>query len=296
MNNAGSMYKDVFYGIKNFSRNSQDLEGLKIETNFSKRLKDEFLSVRFEKHEFDQNYDINIMIWRKLFFTCHIIQINGHVDNQYFKVFFKVHMDGKHPRIELYKFDENEKCDLLHEKGHRFLEEARNNLDKRTRIYKDTHIMLKKFEKVIKKALEKKERNSNRKSENAPIELVRNVRNVSQKVLEVPVETIRNVGNLSQKVLDIPVEGVKNVKNFSERIVELPVQNRRNNRRIIFGNIGSEGVRNVKNITKEVIDIPVEGVRNVRNITRNVINVPAEAFGNRSKQNFLIARNERNNR
>jgi len=152
--NSGSVYKDIFYGIKNLSGNSENLEGLKIEKNFSKRVKDEFLVIKFFKEEYNQEYDIRIMIWRKIFFSCHLIRVSGHVNNKYFEIFFKIDMEDNKWKIRFYDFVE--KCPILQETGHKMFESNGNNLGKRNMIYKDTKNILKKLENLIDKILSKK--------------------------------------------------------------------------------------------------------------------------------------------
>ena len=68
-------------------KEGKGLEGFKLEQNYSKRVKDEFINLRL--WEKSQDYDIQIMIWKKLFTQCHILQVSGHHGNNYFKVFFQ---------------------------------------------------------------------------------------------------------------------------------------------------------------------------------------------------------------
>lgn len=175
--NSGSVYKDIFYGIKNLSGNSENLEGLKIEKNFSKRVKDEFLVIKFFKEEYNQEYDIRIMIWRKIFFSCHLIRVSGHVNNEYFEIFFKVDMEDNKWKIRFYDFAE--KCPMLQETGHKIFESNGNNLGKRNMIYKDTKNILKKLENLIVKVLSKKNEQTQSKPVNNTNNKNRNIKNVS---------------------------------------------------------------------------------------------------------------------
>lgn len=133
-------YKELFYKIK-----KSNLGDLSIESNFSKRIKDEFLILRSSQS--NQNYDIHIQIWKKLFSNCSILQVSGHYDNQHFKVFFK--LDGND--IKLFNFADRESCRDLYDKKHKFLEHRDDNLKERKRIYRDTKKLLEKFNKILSK-------------------------------------------------------------------------------------------------------------------------------------------------
>ena len=109
------------------------------ESNYSKRLKDEFIVFRLKSS--NQDYDINIMVWKKVFTTCGIFQVSGHIGNQSFRVFF-IDNNGK---VDLFDFSKkSELCDILYDKNHRFLEIRDDNLDIR-KIYRDTKQLMNKF-------------------------------------------------------------------------------------------------------------------------------------------------------
>lgn len=126
---------NLFFSLKE----GKGLEGFKIEQNYSKRVKDEFINLRL--WEKSQDYDIQIMIWKKLFTQCHILQVSGHHGNHYFKVFFQLH-DG---HIKIFDFAHKDKCPQLYDNRHKFLDHLPENEHIRKRIYKDTKKLLKRF-------------------------------------------------------------------------------------------------------------------------------------------------------
>ena len=136
MNN--DFYRDSFYKIKDLKESN----GFTIEKNYSKRVKDEFLILKLS--EKTKEYDIQILIWKKLFVKCHIFQVSGVCHNVKFKVFFKIEDSG----FKLYDFSEKN-CDI-YEKNHKFLEIKPDNEKDRIIIYKDTKQLLQKFKKLLK--------------------------------------------------------------------------------------------------------------------------------------------------
>jgi len=129
-------FQNLFQSIKN-----SDDTGFIKEINYSKRLKDEFIVLRLKPS--NQEYDINIMVWKKVFTACGIFQVSGRVGNQQFRVFFIIENNGK---IELFDFSKKgELCDILYDKNHRFLEILDDNLDIRKKIYRDTKQLRNKF-------------------------------------------------------------------------------------------------------------------------------------------------------
>lgn len=133
-------YKELFYRIK-----KSNLEEFSIERNFSKRAKDEFLILRLSKP--NQNYDIQIQIWKKLFSNCKIFQVSGHHNNNHFKIFFVDH----NGQAKLLNFANKELCRDLYDKKHKFLEHRPDNEKDRKKIYRDTKKLLKKFHEFIQK-------------------------------------------------------------------------------------------------------------------------------------------------
>ena len=276
MNNSNSVYKDIYYGLKNLSRNKTPLEGLEVwKYNFSKKFKDESISIKFAGKEFNQEYNIEIVIWRKLFFSCHLFQISGHVDNQYFKAFFTVNMDNKHPRIEMFDFSDTSKCPLLSDKGHIGLH-PNTNVNKKSKVGNDMKKMNHHFQEMIKQVLERKER-ERRNLITIPVEGVRNVEKMSEGVINVPISALKNVEKVTEKGIELPVEGIKNVRN----IILTPVESKpaRNITKNVF-NVPTEAVKNVGYVTKNVINIPIEGLKNVKNVNRSVLEVPVEGLQN----------------
>ena len=130
MNSLQNLYELV--------KNSNDSVFIK-ESNYSKRLKDEFIVLRLKSS--NQDYDINIMLWKKVFTACGIFQVSGHIGNQSFRVFFVIN-DGK---VDLFDFSNKEACQMLYDKNHRFLEIRDDNLDLRKKIYRDTKQLRNKF-------------------------------------------------------------------------------------------------------------------------------------------------------
>ena len=111
------------------------------EVKYSKNLKDEFVVLRLKPS--NQEYDISIMVWKKVFTTCGVFQISGRIGNQSFRVFFII---DKNRNIELFNFSKKgELCEILYDKNHRFLEILDDNLDLRKKIYRDTKQLRNKF-------------------------------------------------------------------------------------------------------------------------------------------------------
>ena len=129
-------FQNLFQSIKN----SED-SGFTKEVRYSKFLKDEFIILRTKPS--NQDYDINIMVWKKVFTACGIFQVSGHINNQKFRVFFIIDNNG---RIELFDFaNKGELCEILYDKNHRFLEIQEDNLEVRKKIYRDTKQLRNKF-------------------------------------------------------------------------------------------------------------------------------------------------------
>jgi hypothetical protein len=133
MNNG---FQNLFQSIKD-----SDVTGFTKEVKYSKNLKDEFIVLRLKPS--NQEYDINIMVWKKVFTTCGVFQISGRIGNQSFRVFFII---DNNRNIELFNFSKKgELCEILYDKNHRFLEILDDNLDLRKKIYKDTKQLRNKF-------------------------------------------------------------------------------------------------------------------------------------------------------
>lgn len=133
MNNR---FQNLFLSIKN-----SDANGFTKEVKYSKNLKDEFIVLRLKPS--NQDYDINIMVWKKPFTECGIFQVSGRIGNQSFRVFFII---DKNKNIELFDFSKkDEYCGILYDKNHRFLEILDDNLDVRKKIYRDTKQLRNKF-------------------------------------------------------------------------------------------------------------------------------------------------------
>jgi hypothetical protein len=129
-------FQNLFESIKN----SEDSGFIK-EVKYSKNLKDEFIILELKPS--NQEYAINIMVWKKVFTACGIFQISGRIKNQQFRVFFIIDNNRK---IELFDFSKkSELCDILYDKNHRFLEFLDDNLDIRKKIYRDTKQLRNKF-------------------------------------------------------------------------------------------------------------------------------------------------------
>jgi len=129
-------FQNLFESIKN-SENT----GFIKEVKYSKNLKDEFIVLELKPS--NQEYAINIMVWKKVFTACGIFQISGRIKNQQFRVFFIIDNNRK---IELFDFSKkSELCDILYDKNHRFLEFLDDNLDIRKKIYRDTKQLRNKF-------------------------------------------------------------------------------------------------------------------------------------------------------
>jgi hypothetical protein len=133
MNNG---FQNIFQSIKD-----SDVTGFTKEVKYSKNLKDEFIVLRLKPS--NQEYDISIMVWKKVFTTCGVFQISGRIGNQSFRVFFII---DKNRNIELFNFSKKgELCEILYDKNHRFLEILDDNLDLRKKIYRDTKQLRNKF-------------------------------------------------------------------------------------------------------------------------------------------------------
>lgn len=133
MNNG---FQNLFQSIKD-----SDVTGFTKEVKYSKNLKDEFIVLRLKPS--NQEYDISIMVWKKVFTTCGVFQISGRIGNQSFRVFFII---DKNRNIELFNFSKKgELCEILYDKNHRFLEILDDNLDIRKKIYRDTKQLRNKF-------------------------------------------------------------------------------------------------------------------------------------------------------
>lgn len=138
MNN--NFYKDTFNKLK---LKSEDLN-FSIEKNYSKRVKDEFLILRLKPK--NDEYDIQIMIWKKLFTNCHIFQVSGHSNKKGFKIFFKIEDNG----FKLFNFNDRSSCPDLYEKKHIFLDHLDENENERKKIYRDTKKNLLELKKLLK--------------------------------------------------------------------------------------------------------------------------------------------------
>ncbi len=137
-------YQTLFELIKN----SED-SGFMKEIKFSKG-GEEYIILQTKNG--NQDYDINIMVWYKAFTTCGIFQVSGRIKNQQFRVYFIMN-DGK---IELFDFSKkDELCQILFDKNHRFIEIRDDNLEIRKKIYRDTKQLRNKFDKFLKKLLNK---------------------------------------------------------------------------------------------------------------------------------------------
>jgi hypothetical protein len=133
MNNG---FQNLFQSIKD-----SDVTGFTKEVKYSKNLKDEFVVLRLKPS--NQEYDISIMVWKKVFTTCGVFQISGRIGNQSFRVFFII---DNNRNIELFNFSKKgELCEILYDKNHRFLEILDDNLDLRKKIYRDTKQLRNKF-------------------------------------------------------------------------------------------------------------------------------------------------------
>ena len=133
MNNG---FQNLFQSIKD-----SEAAGFTKEVKYSKNLKDEFVVLRLKPS--NQEYDISIMVWKKVFTTCGVFQISGRIGNQSFRVFFII---DKNRNIELFNFSKKgELCEILYDKNHRFLEILDDNLDLRKKIYRDTKQLRNKF-------------------------------------------------------------------------------------------------------------------------------------------------------
>jgi hypothetical protein len=133
MNNG---FQNLFQKIKD----SDVIDFIK-EVKYSKNLKDEFIVLRLKPS--NQDYDINIMVWKKPFTECGIFQVSGRIGNQSFRVFFII---DNNRNIELFDFSKKaELCEILYDKNHRFLEILDDNLDVRKKIYRDTKQLRNKF-------------------------------------------------------------------------------------------------------------------------------------------------------
>ena len=91
MNNG---FQNIFQSIKD-----SDKPGFTKEVKYSKNLKDEFIVLRLKPS--NQEYDISIMVWKKVFTACGVFQISGRIGNQSFRVFFII---DKNQNIELFNF------------------------------------------------------------------------------------------------------------------------------------------------------------------------------------------------
>ena len=143
MNNG---FQNIFQSIKD-----SNVTGFTKEVKYSKNLKDEFIVLRLKPS--NQEYDISIMVWKKVFTACGVFQISGRIGNQSFRVFFII---DKKQNIELFNFSKKgELCEILYDKNHRFLEILDDNLDLRKKIYRDTKQLRNKFkQKYLNKKYE----------------------------------------------------------------------------------------------------------------------------------------------
>ena len=143
MNNG---FQNIFQSIKD-----SNVTGFTKEVKYSKNLKDEFIVLRLKPS--NQEYDISIMVWKKVFTACGVFQISGRIGNQSFRVFFII---DKKQNIELFNFSKKgELCVILYDKNHRFLEILDDNLDLRKKIYRDTKQLRNKFkQKYLNKKYE----------------------------------------------------------------------------------------------------------------------------------------------
>ena len=133
MNNG---FQNIFQSIKD-----SNVTGFTKEVKYSKNLKDEFVVLRLKPS--NQEYDISIMVWKKVFTACGVFQISGRIGNQSFRVFFII---DNNRNIELFNFSKKgELCEILYDKNHRFLEIDPDNLDLRKKIYRDTKQLRNKF-------------------------------------------------------------------------------------------------------------------------------------------------------
>ena len=133
MNNG---FQNIFQSIKD-----SDKPGFTKEVKYSKNLKDEFIVLRLKPS--NQEYDISIMVWKKVFTACGVFQISGRIGNQSFRVFFII---DNNRNIELFNFSKKgELCEILYDRNHRFLEILDDNLDLRKKIYRDTKQLRNKF-------------------------------------------------------------------------------------------------------------------------------------------------------
>ena len=133
MNNR---FQNLFQLIKD-----SEATGFTKEVKYSKNLKDEFIVLRLKPS--NQEYDINIMVWKKPFTECGVFQVSGRISNQSFRVFFMI---DSNRNIELFNFSKKgELCEILYDKNHRFLEIQEDNLDIRKKIYRDTKQLRNKF-------------------------------------------------------------------------------------------------------------------------------------------------------
>jgi len=139
-------FQNLFQLIKN-----SDDSGFIKEIIYSKQQKDEFIVLRLKPS--NQDYDINIMVWKKVFTACGIFQVSGRVKNQKFRVFFMIDNNEK---VDLFDFsNKDELCQILYDKNHRFLEIRDDNLDIREKIYQDTKQLTNKFkQKFLNKKYE----------------------------------------------------------------------------------------------------------------------------------------------
>jgi len=97
----------------------------------------------------NQDYDINVMVWYKVFTTCGIFQVSGRIGHEQFRIYFIFDNNGK---IELFDFSRKaELCEILYDKNHRFIQIRDDNLEIRKKIYKDTKQLRNKFDKFIKR-------------------------------------------------------------------------------------------------------------------------------------------------
>ena len=139
-------FQNLFQLIKN-----SDDSGFIKEIIYSKQQKDEFIVLRLKPS--NQDYDISIMVWKKVFTACGIFQVSGRVKNQKFRVFFMIDNNEK---VDLFDFsNKDELCQILYDKNHRFLEIRDDNLDIREKIYQDTKQLTNKFkQKFLNKKYE----------------------------------------------------------------------------------------------------------------------------------------------
>jgi len=143
-------YENIFSNLEKI----ENLEGLKINKYFIKKLQEEGISLKQTDKPFDQQYHINIQLLKRLFTKHHIFQVNGHSGNQNFKIYFVLSiLPNKEVKFDLFDFREKDKIEHLDENRHKFLDHTVESLQSRLRIYNDTKILLKKFKRLLGRIL-----------------------------------------------------------------------------------------------------------------------------------------------